>query len=195
MVPRNRVTGLLRHSVESRLVVVLAPAGYGKTTSMLLWEDADERDFVWVQLDRLDDEPVHLLRHLAQALGAVHTIDPAAIDLLWGGRRSIDLELLPALGEGLRLDGPIVLVLDDIQVIESTTAQRCIDSLLAYLPEGSQLALVGHALPNGSLSERRMMGSTFQLGSVDLAMSEDEAGQLFDRSRLCDSTGTRWRRW
>ena len=151
---------------------------------MLLWEDADERDFVWVHLDRLDDEPVYLLRHIAQGLGAAGAVDPAAVGQLWGGRRSVDLELLPALGAALERVGPLVLVLDDVHVVASATAQRCIDGLAAYLPAGSQLALVGRTLPPGSLSERRMGGATFELGPTDLAMSDEEAGQLFAEAGL-----------
>ena len=64
------------------------------------------------------------------------------------------------------------------------TAQRCIDGLAAYLPAGSQMALVGRTLPPGSLSERRMAGATFELGPADLAMSDDEAEQLFARAGL-----------
>ena len=191
IVPRQRLATLLSGAADATAVVILAPAGYGKTTTTLLWEETDDRDFVWVHLDRLDDEPVHLLRHLAHALAAAGAIDPEQVKLLWGGRRSVDLELLPALGRALRLDGPIVLVLDDVHVVESAVAQRCIDGLAAYLPAGSQLALVGRSLPSGSLSERRMAGTTLELGAADLAMSEDEAELLFAGSGLQLETGGR----
>ncbi len=166
------------------MVVVLAPAGYGKTTSMVLWEDADDRDFVWVRLDDLDNEPVHLLRHLAQALIAMGAIDPEAVKLLWGGRRSVDLDLLPALAGALRLDGPIVLVLDDIHTVQSPTALRCIDGVRGYLPAGSQVALVGRTLPAGSLAQRRMGTTTIELDLTDLAMEQAEAELLFTQAGL-----------
>ena len=184
IVPRSRLTTLLSGAADATAVVILAPAGYGKTTTTLLWEDADDRDFIWVHLDRLDDEPVHLLRHLAHALAAAGAIDPERVKLLWGGRRSVDLELLPAIGRALRLDGPIVLVLDDAHLVQSPVAQRCIDGFAAYLPAGSQLALVGRSLPSGSLSERRMAGTTFELDAADLAMAQNEAELLFAGSGL-----------
>ena len=184
IVPRSRLTTLLSAAADATAVVILAPAGYGKTTTTLLWEEADDREFVWVHLDRLDDEPVHLLRHLAHALAAAGAIDPEPVKLLWAGRRSVDLELLPTLGRALTLDRPIVLVLDDAHVVQSPVAQRCLDGFAAYLPAGSQLALVGRSLPSGSLSERRMAGTTFELDAADLAMSDDEAELLFVGSGL-----------
>ena len=184
LIPRERLTAQLCDASDAAMVVVLAPAGYGKTTSMVLWEDADERDFVWVHLDGLDNEPVHLLRHLAEALIAAGAVDPGPVKLLWGGRRSVDLDLLPALGGALTLDEPVVLVLDDIHTVESSATQRCIDGFRTYLPAGSQVALVGRTLPAGSLAQRRMDGTTFELDSTDLAMGPDEADLLFARAGL-----------
>ena len=166
------------------MVVVLAPAGYGKTTAMGLWDDADDRDFVWVHLDGLDNEPVHLLRHLAQALTAADAIDPDQVKVLWGERRSVDLDLLPALAGALTLEGPIVLVLDDIHAVSSPSAQRCIDGVRAHLPSGSHVALVGRSLPAGSLAQRRMSGTTFELDSTDLMMRPEEATLLFSSAGL-----------
>lgn len=65
-VPRPDVTRLLQD--RTGLVVVSAPAGYGKTTAVAQWDDADERPFAWARLDNLDNDPAHLLLHLATAL-------------------------------------------------------------------------------------------------------------------------------
>ena len=43
------------------MVLVAAPAGYGKTTFLAQWEDADERPFAWISLDERYDDPVLLL--------------------------------------------------------------------------------------------------------------------------------------
>ena len=55
------------------LVTVVAPAGYGKTTFLARWAEADPRPFAWVALDSRDDDPVVLLRYVA---GAMHRLEP-----------------------------------------------------------------------------------------------------------------------
>ena len=53
---------------RSPLVTVVAPAGYGKTTFLARWAEADPRPFVWVGLDSRDNDPVVLLRYIASAM-------------------------------------------------------------------------------------------------------------------------------
>src|SRR5262249_35524761 len=130
-------------------VAVLAPAGYGKSTTVRLWEEADPRPFVWLQLDHLDDDPTHLMAHLASALAAQLAIDPGPVDALWGAPRSVDLDLLPAIGRSVTGADPMVVVLDDVQLIHSAGAQRGLEGLAAYLPPGSAVSLVGRTLPVG----------------------------------------------
>jgi LuxR family maltose regulon positive regulatory protein len=171
-------------SNDASLVVVLAPAGYGKTTAVRLWDANDPREFVWVQLDHLDDDPVHLLRHLALALSGCDAIEPEPMRVLWGAARSVDLDLLPTFGRALRLDDPIVLVLDDVHAVRTDAAQRCIDGFATYLPPGSQVVLVGRTLPAGALARRRMRDDVVEVDTTDLAMSDDEAAAFFAAAEL-----------
>ena len=48
-----------------RLVAVTAPAGYGKSTFLAQWAQAEDRRVAWVSLDRFDDDPAILLVSLA----------------------------------------------------------------------------------------------------------------------------------
>jgi LuxR family maltose regulon positive regulatory protein len=69
-VGREELVGYLAGSVTSRLVLVDAPAGFGKTTALAQWgaSMAEARPFGWVSLDRADDDPVTLWLHVICAL-------------------------------------------------------------------------------------------------------------------------------
>jgi LuxR family transcriptional regulator, maltose regulon positive regulatory protein len=58
---------------EAPLVLVIAPAGYGKTALLGQWADQDGRRFRWVQVDESDNVPTRLLRHIG---GAMHRSRP-----------------------------------------------------------------------------------------------------------------------
>ena len=58
---------------RSPFATVVAPAGYGKTTLLARWAEADPRPFAWVALDAGDDDALVLLRHIA---GAIHRVEP-----------------------------------------------------------------------------------------------------------------------
>ena len=184
LIPRDDLVGRFVDHSGGPLIVVSAPAGYGKTTTMALWDAADPCPFAWVHLDVADDDPVHLLRHITRGLDAVEAVDPSVLRVLGGGGRSIDLDMLPALGWALHDRRPFVLVLDDVHCLSSTSSLRCLESLLAYLPVGGRLALVGRGVPSIDLARRRMSGQLLEITASDLAMDDGEAAALLDKIGL-----------
>ena len=59
------------------LILVTAPAGYGKTTALSQWAAEGSREFAWVTVDEADDDPVRLAGHVALALDRIQPLDPA----------------------------------------------------------------------------------------------------------------------
>ena len=182
LIPRDELVGRFVDHAGGQLIVVSAPAGYGKTTTMALWDAADARDFAWVHLDALDDDPVHLLGHVARALSEIAPVDEAVVRVLRGAGRSIELDMLPALGWEIGNRAPLVLVLDDVHCLSSADSLRCLESLLEYLPVGGRLAVVGRRVPSIDLARRRMSGQLLEITAEDLAMDDAEAAALLDKT-------------
>ena len=90
LVPRERLTGRLRGdpSTMPRLVLVSAPAGFGKTTLLSQWlmpGERGERDTVavrvaWLSLDAGDSDLRAFLTHL---VAAVQTTAPGWVRRRW----------------------------------------------------------------------------------------------------------------
>ena len=59
----------------ARFATVVAPAGYGKTTLLTTWAEADPRPFAWVALEGRDDDALMFLRYIA---AAIHRVEPIA---------------------------------------------------------------------------------------------------------------------
>ena len=75
---------------------VVAPAGYGKTTLLAKWAEADPRPFAWVALDGRDDDAVVFLRYIAAAIHRVEPIPPEVFEALSGPAGSDVVEARPA---------------------------------------------------------------------------------------------------
>jgi LuxR family maltose regulon positive regulatory protein len=71
VVARPQLLARLRAARAVPTVAVVAPAGYGKTTLLALWAQADDRPFAWLSLDPHDNDPIVLLTHLAVALDRI----------------------------------------------------------------------------------------------------------------------------
>ena len=83
------------------LATVVAPAGYGKTTLLARWAEADPRPFAWVALDGRDDDAVVFLRYIAAAIHRVEPLPPEVFDALSGPGASAWATRVPRVGRAL----------------------------------------------------------------------------------------------
>lgn len=177
---------LVKRLVEAAapLVTVVAPAGYGKSTLARLWLDADDRPFAWVQLGALDDDPVHLVRHVAAALHQVEPLPERTVRAVTGPGRSVELEALPALTRGLEGRAGEVLALDDAHLITSEASLAVLDTLIDVVPATATVALLARHRPAIPLARRRLTPGLVELEAADLAMGDGEAAELLDGGGL-----------
>jgi LuxR family maltose regulon positive regulatory protein len=181
-VQRVRLVELLVASGDARVVVVSAPAGYGKSTVLRQWSERDLRPFLWLRCDLSDADTVLFVRRLAVA---VDRRIPLGDDLILrlAGRLESAPEVARLLSRMLgAVQEPFVLVLDDVHHLAHTPAEELITDILLSLPPGAQLALSGRSRPEVSLGRLRVEGRVREIGPDDLALSRDEARALL-RSR------------
>ncbi|HXY93184.1 MAG TPA: hypothetical protein VEP49_11955, partial [Acidimicrobiia bacterium] len=87
--PRRRVgyvdrVDLVRRLSEAQetVALVVAPAGYGKTTLLTQYAVTEERPVAWLALSEPDNDPPSLLAHLLLALDGIETTEPSAFDAI-----------------------------------------------------------------------------------------------------------------
>src|SRR4051794_23496350 len=70
LVERHRLSGRMRRGVQSKLTLISAPAGFGKTTLLAEWLAASgpARGLAWLSLDQSDNELTAFWSHLLAAL-------------------------------------------------------------------------------------------------------------------------------
>jgi len=188
LVPRDALVQRLIDADEAAVVVIEAPAGYGKTTLMAQWAERTKARVAWLSLDAGDDDPASFLGYLDEAIGRVEPLDydrdpPMGTPggALLGARR------LAAAIAGL--SHPITLMLDHVETVTSVESRDILTELALRLPEGSRVALASRnpvGLPTARL---RAGGGLLEIGPADLAMSADEAPELLRRAGV-DVDGT-----
>ncbi|MDQ6716253.1 MAG: AAA family ATPase, partial [Actinomycetota bacterium] len=185
LVQRARLTDRLR--VEGgegpRLVLVAAPAGFGKSTLLAQWLTAVEgsqRRVAWLALDPGDADLRLFLTHL---VAAIQTAEPeAGVDALAllesGGTTPADAVLVSLINDLDVLAGPMVVALDDYHVIDGTAVHEAVTFLLDNLPPQVTLAMATRADPPLPLSRLRAGGELVEVRAADLRFTTDEA-ELF----------------
>ena len=116
-------------------VTVVAPAGYGKTTLLARWAEADPRPFAWVMLDARDSDAVVFLRYIAAAIHRVEPVSPEVFDALSGPGGSTWAKRVPRVGGALAaLERPLVLALDDLHLVANPSCLDVLAELVKYVP-------------------------------------------------------------
>ncbi len=175
-------------SSTASLVLVSAPAGFGKTTAVVDWLRSGSRRNVWVNLDEGDDQPLRFFSLLTEALRPV--LDPRR---LAGLVTSGDSGLSPSLWSAALLediegcDEPLTVVLDDLHHLTDPVISAALDLVITALPEPVRWVLITRSDPPIRLGRLRAAGHVTEIRADRLAFSEDESADLLARL-----TGRSW---
>jgi LuxR family transcriptional regulator, maltose regulon positive regulatory protein len=188
IVSRTALVNRLRVTTAEAAATVVAPAGYGKTTLLAQWAERDSRTLAWVTLDERDNDPIVLLRHIAAALEVEEPIEARLLDALEKPGASIWTRALPRLAKELAQRGPIVLVLDDFNLLRSRGSLEAVAALVDAETERSLVVIAGRTPPRLPLAQLRASGRLLELAVTDLAMTKRESELLLRQSgvRLSD---------
>lgn len=178
-VSRTALVNRLRAAGASPCVVVVAPAGYGKTTVLAQWAGKDARPFAWLSLDRHDNDPAVLLRHLAAALDSIDPIESRLLEALDSAEPLVWGSVISGLAAHVASrESPFVLVLDDVDLLESKDSLAIVATLIENLPSRSMAALAGRRLPRLPIASFRVGGPLLEFGPYELALSRREGEML-----------------
>jgi LuxR family transcriptional regulator, maltose regulon positive regulatory protein len=183
LVSRQR---LVRRLVEARdlpVALVVAPAGYGKTTLLSEWAARDERPFAWVTADADCNDPKALLSAIALALDAQEPIGWEVFEALASRRPSGTRVALRYLARSLSdRERPAVLVLDDLHSVHAPESRKVVMAIREACGRGLQLAVASRSDVVLPVARLRAHGTSIELRSADLAMTRSEAAALLEHA-------------
>jgi LuxR family transcriptional regulator, maltose regulon positive regulatory protein len=178
-VARSSLVERLAKGDTHRIVSVVAPPGYGKTTLLSQWAERSAETFAWVSVAESDNDPKVLLTYVAEALDAVEPIGERVFDALASPGSSVPGSVVPRLGSAFSsMSSPVVLVLDDVHVLRNRECRAALSALADHVPEGSRLVLAGRAEPPLRIPRLRAEGRILEISPAQLSLTRDEAASL-----------------
>ncbi len=183
LVPRPRLSERLDRGTASKLTLVSAPAGFGKTTLLAEWlaagpaAPAGERLVAWLSLDRADNDPVSFWTYVIAALRTVAPgVGESALAFLQAPQPPpIETVLTALLNDLGATAADIVLVLDDYHVIDASDVQEGMAFLLDHLPPWLHVVIASRADPALPLARWRARGELVEIRAAELRFTPDEA--------------------
>jgi LuxR family maltose regulon positive regulatory protein len=176
-----------RFARGGRLVLVSAPAGFGKTTLLAQWLAVRAADdaLAWLSLDEGDREAGSFWTYVVTALDrAVPGVGVGAVALLQAGTAAPEAILTAVLNELSVLPATVTLVLDDYHLADGPDIRPGMTFLLDHLPPQVRLVVSTRADPGLPLARLRAQGELVEVRAADLRFTPAEAATY-----LNDMTG------
>ncbi len=186
MVHRPRLESRIDAVMSTRLILISAPAGFGKTSLLREWLAGHPAAAAWVSLDKGDNDPARFLRYL---IAAIHPIAPAVSDIAGGllnDSGSGVPEIVPLLtllvNELAALSGRVIIILDDYHVIENTDIHSAVSFLVENAPLQVHIIISTRSDPPLPLARWRVRGQMEEIRGDDLRFSDGETKTYLQQS-------------
>jgi LuxR family maltose regulon positive regulatory protein len=175
----------LAREVSRRIVSVVAPAGYGKTTLLAQWAQRSGQAVAWVSVDEQDNDPKVLLACVARALDMVQPVGRPVFDALASPASSVPGSVVPRLGNAFAaMTVPALLVLDDVHLLHNRECRAALSVLAGHVPGNGRLVLAGRDQPPLRVARLRAEDRITEIGPADLALTREEAALLLRDARV-----------
>ncbi len=179
LVERKRLTAQLDAGARGKLILVSAPAGFGKTSLIAEWafQHRDEYLVSWVHLDAGDNE---FIRFFSYIIAALQTHQENFGEAALVGLQSIppapnESILVSLINELDNLQGKIMMVIDDYHLIEDTSIHEAVGFLIENIPANMCLVMATRTDPALPIHRLRARGQMTEIRVEDLRFSKEEA--------------------
>ncbi|RON14341.1 LuxR C-terminal-related transcriptional regulator [Pseudomonas frederiksbergensis] len=191
---RPRLCERLSAGLGGRLLLVSAPAGFGKSSLAVEFCQGlpDHWQSLWLGLSPRDSDPGRFLERLLEGLQEYFPqLGSQALGLLKMRQRHQPFAfeewldgLLDELAMHLSPVTPLLLVLDDYHLAQGPVLDRCLQFFLNHLPDGLLVMVTSRQRPDWHLARLRLSRQLLELHEQDLRLTHDEALTLLDRHSI-----------
>lgn len=166
---------LLERIGTSRVTLITALPGFGKTVTARQWMGSAARPTAWISLEMLDGEPAVFWAHLVAAVQRVCPhVDDEPAELL-AERGPEDPLFLDALEVQLRGTSPATVVLDGVTERSDPLVLNGLTHLVERVGDVLSLVITARSRPALPLARWSSAGWLTELGEADLRLTADEA--------------------
>jgi LuxR family maltose regulon positive regulatory protein len=180
---RPRLIERLNEGLHSKLTLVSASAGFGKTTLVSEWLAVCGRPATWLSLDEGDNDLTRFLSLLVTALKTIEVnIGEGVFSALQSPQPpSIESILTFVLNEINTVTDDFILVLDDYHVIDAKTIDHALTFLLEHMPPHMHLVIITREDPNLPLARLRVRAQLTEIRVADLRFNSFEAAGFLNQ--------------
>ncbi len=187
VVERQRLNKLLQRRDSTRITIIRAPAGYGKTTMLSQWVSRCEEPIAWLSIDKADNDPIRFWQHLTCTVAETMDIEMNSILLpLCNTPPSPPFELLvdSFLNELSSRQEMVRIIIDDYHLIENVVIHEMIVRLVDYLPGTSSIYIASRTELPLPLARWRVKSWLSEIGIKQLRFTYKETKCFYEKKNV-----------
>jgi LuxR family maltose regulon positive regulatory protein len=193
VVPRTRLIDAIERGIPHyKLILLSAPAGYGKTTLLSQWAHVSRFPIAWLSLSQEDNDLDRFFRYLLTAWEQVQPgVRESRLGLLLGAWSPDSAAVLSAfINVANEAPDHMVFVLDDYHLIGDLSIHQALTFLLDHLPATLHFMLAGRAAPPLPLARYRVKGWLLEIRAEDLQFLPEETADFLNEAMGLNLTHT-----
>ena len=182
-VHRSELFEKLNTGLSRKLILISAPAGFGKTTVVSDWIEQNKIPTAWFSIDKADNDPVEFLNYIIAGIQSIHsTFGQSAITLLNSPNKPSNQSIVSLLiNDLLQIKLNFLLVLDDFHLITNRDILELVTFLLERIPGNIHIVILSRSDPALSISKLRSQHQLIEIRSSDLGFSVNDISILFNK--------------
>lgn len=182
---RPRLMERMNEGLHRKLILISAPAGFGKTTLVSEWLAGCGQAVAWLSLDEGDNDPVRFLTYLVASLQTIaDDIGNGVLAAIQTSQPPMAINeflLATLVNEIAAVPNEFILVLDDYHLIDSEPIDQALAFLLDHLSSQMRLVIATREDPSLPLARYRARGQLTELRAADLRFTPGEAAEFLNR--------------
>jgi LuxR family maltose regulon positive regulatory protein len=186
VITRSNLNRRLNEGLNRKLILISAPAGFGKTTLAAEWIAGCHQPAAWLSLDERDNDPAVFLTYLVSALQTVAPkIGEGILGIIQAAQSPpppTESLLTTLLNELANISDNFILVLDDYHLIENQSLNQALTFLIEHMPPRMRLVIATREDPPFPLSRWRARCQLIELRAADLRFTPAEATEFLNQA-------------
>lgn len=184
---RERLHLLLEEGSSTKLTIVQAPAGYGKTTIISQWINQLNQHTSWLSLDAIDNDPIRFWKYLIQSVSDTlnNHLDTQLSPLFTSHPHSpFELIIDSLLNELDSMKENLHIFIDDYHFIDHPFIHELMTRFIEYLPSNTRVYIITRSRVSLPIARWRLKGWITEIGIEQLSFTYKEIGDLYKKKHL-----------
>ncbi|MGC5323945.1 LuxR C-terminal-related transcriptional regulator [Brevibacillus sp. SYSU BS000544] len=185
MISRDRLLQKMNQFCTTRLLIVSAPSGFGKTTLLSDWIQQLGHPAAWVSLDKEEDDLARFWAYVISAFQKNHqSLGNQVLALLQSTIQPSSQDIVTLLiNELLAIETDVVLVLDDFHVIKNESIHESLSYLVERIPEHVHICISSREKVPLAIGNLRMKGFICEIESAEMKFTKDEIAAYWEKQQ------------